>query len=105
MAYSYSGSAYPDQYQIWDVHLVDQNIANLFTEINSMKFMAGEEADMERKQHELFSKATTRHLVLELLYCDNENGIMFWIGVTLKIPLHIERNRNDCGSIMLAQGT
>ena len=42
-----------------------------------MKFMAGEEADMERKQHELFSKATTRHLVLELLYC-NKNGIMFF---------------------------
>ena len=77
MACSYSVRAYPYQYQIWDVHLVDQNIANLFTEINSMKFMAGEEADMERKQHELFSKATTRHLVLELLYC-NKNGIMFF---------------------------
>ena len=61
-----------------DVHLVDQNIANLFTEINSMKCMAGEEADMERKQCELFSKATTRHLVLELLYYDNKNGIMFF---------------------------
>jgi hypothetical protein len=70
--------AYPDQYQILDVHLVDQTIAHLFTEIDSMKCMAGDEADMERKQRELFSKGTTRHLVLELLYYDNKKGIMYF---------------------------
>jgi hypothetical protein len=52
--------AYPDQYQICDVHLVvDQSIADHFTEIDSMKWcIVGEEAAMERKQRELFSKAT-----------------------------------------------
>ena len=72
--------AYPDQYQICDVHLlVDQSIADHFTEIDSMKrCIVGEEAAMERKQRELFSKATTRHLVLELLYFDNKTGNMFF---------------------------
>ena len=62
----------PDMWIICDVHLIDPNAADYFTELDSMQRKEG--GEIEKKQDAF--KHLHEHLILELVYFDKSNMIM-----------------------------
>ena len=66
----------PDMWKIRDVQLIDPNAADYFTELDSMQRKEGGEIEMAKKQDAF--KHLHEHLILELVYFDRSNMIMYF---------------------------
>ena len=66
----------PDMWIIRDVQLIDPNAADYFTELDSMQRKEGGEIEMAKKQDAF--KHLHEHLILELVYFDRSNMIMYF---------------------------
>jgi hypothetical protein len=64
----------PDMWIICDVQLIDPNAADYFTELDSMQRKEG--GELEKKQDAF--KHLHEHLILELVYFDKSNMIMYF---------------------------
>jgi hypothetical protein len=63
-------------WKIRDVQLIDPNAADYFTELYSMQRKEGGEIEMAKKQDAF--KHLHEHLILELVYFDRSNMIMYF---------------------------
>ena len=66
----------PDMWIICDVQLIDPNAADYFTELDSMQRKEGGNIEMKKKQDAF--KHLHEHLILELVYFDRSNMIMYF---------------------------